>query len=223
MPRASVIVWVWLAATGIGTGLARAGATVAGRVPVARATPAPPLDESYLRTLSGPVAEPSPPAAAVWLEPLGGAPPGASPAAGAAEVAQQGFQFRPGLLVVPVGATVRFPNRDDAYHSIFSYSEAKRFDLGRYLGDDDPPAVTFDRPGLVRLFCEIHEHMRGAILVVEADRFTVSDPEGEFRLAGVPPGRYRLHVWIDPKRGLEREIEVAEGQTLRIDLGGAQP
>jgi plastocyanin len=211
----------WL---GLSTGAAGADATIEGRVPVAPRLPAPRLDESYLRTLSGPVAEPEPPVSAVWLTPLDAAPPATPPAETAGgEMTQRGFQFRPGLLVVPVGATVRFPNRDDAYHSIFSYSDPKRFDLGRYLGDDDPPAVTFDRPGLVRLFCEIHEHMRGAVLVVDAAHYTVSDPAGDFRLDGVPPGRYRVHVWVDPKRTLTRDVELAPGRTLRLDLDGAQP
>ena len=61
------------------------------------------------------------------------------------------------------GTRVEFPNLDDTYHSVYSYSPAKRFDLGRYRRDERPiPWVLFDKPGLITLRCDIHEHMRAA-------------------------------------------------------------
>ena len=155
----------------LGPSTAGAAGIIEGRVPVAEAPPPPALDQRYLQKVTGPIAAPDPPVSVVWVE---GVPASPRRDGARAEVRQVQFQFDPGLLVVPVGTAVAFPNGDDTYHSIFSYSEPKRFDLGRYLKDEAPPAVVFDKPGLVRLFCEIHEHMRGYVLVLDTPYFTKS-------------------------------------------------
>jgi hypothetical protein len=113
---------------------------------------------------------------------------------------------------------VQFPNRDDTYHSVFSYSAPKRFDLGRYRKDEEPASVTFDRPGVVKLFCEIHEHMRATLLVLDTPHFAKTSPDGGFRIAGVPPARYRLTAWVDDDHVVEREIEVTEGATVSVEI-----
>src|SRR5207244_9048141 len=83
------------------------------------------------------------------------------------QVTQKDLTFIPALLPVRVGTKVEFPSLDDTYHNIFSYSPAKRFDLGRYRPDERPvPSQVFDKLGLVTLRCDIHEHMRGLILVL---------------------------------------------------------
>src|SRR5439155_1298283 len=99
-------------------------------------------------------------------------------------------------LPVQVGTKIEFPNLDDTYHSIFSYSPAKRFDLGRYRPEERPiPSEIFDKPGLVTLRCDIHEHMRGLILVLNTPHFVVTDANGRFRLGGLPAGQYTLKAW----------------------------
>ena len=114
---------------------------------------------------------------------------------------------------------VEFPNLDDTYHNIFSYSPAKRFDLGRYRPDERPiPTQTFDKPGLVTLRCDIHEHMRGLILVVDTPHFVTTDADGRYRLSGLPPGKHTLKAWIDSKTTHERAIEVKSGSTVRADF-----
>ena len=65
--------------------------------------------------------------------------------------------------------------------------------------------------------------MRGYVLVLDTNRFTKTDPAGQFRLDGVPAGRYRLKVWVDPKQTLERPVEIHEGEVLRVDLTGTAP
>ena len=127
--------------------------------------------------------------------------------------------FVPTLLAVQAGTRVEFPNLDDAYHNIFSYSPAKRFDLGRYRPDERPiPSQLFDVPGLVTLRCDIHEHMRGVILVLDTPHFVMTDPAGNFRLTGLPPGRYTLKAWIDSKTTREHAVELASGGTVRVDF-----
>src|SRR5207248_11305232 len=101
-------------------------------------------------------------------------------------------------LPIEVGTRVEFPNLDDTYHNIFSYSPTKRFDLGRYRPEERPiPSVVFDKPGLVTLRCDIHEHMRGLILVLSTPYFVMTDTAGRFRLVKLPAGTYQLTECID--------------------------
>src|SRR5207302_3536121 len=116
------------------------------------------------------------------------------------EVGQRDYTFTPALIAVQVGTKVEFPNYDDTYHNIFSYSPAKRFDLGRYPpGENPPPSVLFDVPGLVTLRCDIHEHMRGLILVLDTPYFVITDPTGHYRLSGLPARHFNLKAWVDSK------------------------
>ena len=135
------------------------------------------------------------------------------------EVAQKDLTFIPALLPIRVGTRVEFPNLDDTYHNIFSYSPAKRFDLGRYRAEERPiPAEVFDKPGLVTLRCDIHEHMRGLILVLSTSHFVMTDTDGHFRLSGLPAGRYTLKAWIDSRTTREKSVELKDGQTLHVDF-----
>jgi plastocyanin len=135
------------------------------------------------------------------------------------EVAQKDLTFVPALLPIEVGTRVTFPNLDDTYHNIFSYSPTKRFDLGRYRPEERPiPSVVFDNPGLVTLRCDIHEHMRGLILVLSTPYFVMTDTAGRFRLDKLPAGHYTLKGWIDSRTTREKPVELKEGQTLHVDL-----
>ena len=115
----------------------------------------------------------------------------------------------PHVLAIVAGTTVDFPNNDATYHNVFSLSKTKPFDLGRYAGGRSK-AVRFDRPGIVRVFCDIHSHMSAFILVFAHRYFAVTDDEGRYRLDDVPPGTYY-------GRGLERgdARRVAQGRRAR--------
>ena len=89
----------------------------------------------------------------------------------------------------------------------------------RYRPDERPvPAQVFDKPGLVTLRCDIHEHMRGLILVLSTPYFAMTDTDGHFRLSGLPAGHYTLKAWIDSRTTREKPIELRNGQTLRVDF-----
>jgi hypothetical protein len=75
----------------------------------------------------------------------------------------------------------------------------------------------FDVPGLVTLRCEIHEHMRAVVLVLDTPHFVITDPEGNFRLGGLPPGRYVLKAWMNSKTTLERPVELTDS-VMRVDF-----
>lgn len=110
-------------------------------------------------------------------------------------LSQRGLQFHPSVLPIELGASVTFPNEDNTYHNVFSYSPEKRFDLGRYAKDATPPKVLFDEAGQVRVFCEVHEHMRAVILVLDTPYFTTTDDGGNFSLESIPEGAYTLNIW----------------------------
>ena len=154
--------------------------------------------------------------AVVWAEPVGALstfPPPAQPA----EMAQVQLAFTPRVLPVLVGTTVDFPNRDTVYHSVFSFARQQRFEIGLY-----PPGesrtVTFDKPGLVKVFCNIHDQMFGAILVLPTPYFSTSIPGGTFTLAHVPPGTYTVRVWHERLQGAPHTVTVTAGATTTLAL-----
>jgi plastocyanin len=192
-----------------------AQATVEGRVELPKSHSAPVMAKRYEIVTHSGVLSTQPPLAVVYL--VGSFPKRSSPPA--RQVAQKDLTFVPSLLPVQVGTRVEFPNLDDTYHSIFSYSPAKRFDLGRYRPEERPiPSQVFDTPGLVTLRCDIHDHMRGLILVLDTPYFVVTGADGRFRLSRLPAGHYTLKAWIDSKTTRERPVELKSGETLHINF-----
>jgi plastocyanin len=192
-----------------------AQATVEGRVELPKSHSAPVMAKRYEIVTHSGVLSTQPPLAVVYL--VGSFPKRSSPPA--RQVAQKDLTFVPSLLPVQVGTRVEFPNLDDTYHSIFSYSPAKRFDLGRYRPEERPiPSQVFDTTGLVTLRCDIHDHMRGLILVLDTPYFVVTGTDGRFRLSRLPAGHYTLKAWIDSKTTRERPVELKSGETLHIDF-----
>ena len=159
---------------------------------------------------------PPAPRAGVWVE-------GAGTAAGSSPprvvLNQKGYQFAQSLLVVPLHTTVEFPNDDPDFHNVFSLSRTKRFDAGRYKKSERPaPTATFDKAGLVRLQCEIHDHMKAVILVVDSRHFTTTDAAGKFTLSGLPPGTYTLHAQFDEKAKWSTSVTISAGKTTAADF-----
>lgn len=128
---------------------------------------------------------------------------------------QKDLQFHPQVLPIIVGTTVDFPNRDNLFHNVFSYSEPKDFDLGRYPKDDSR-SVTFDRPGVVRVYCDIHAHMNATILVLQHPFFARPDNEGTFDIRGIPEGKYWLVFWYDRDIVERRRVEVRTGAVVEL-------
>lgn len=110
------------------------------------------------------------------------------------EISQEAKQFNPTILVVPVGTSVAFPNRDTVRHHVYSFSPAKTFELKLYAGTPANPVV-FDRAGIVVLGCNIHDQMAAWVVVVETPFYARSGASGRVQLDGVPAGTYRLRAW----------------------------
>lgn len=142
----------------------------------------------------------------------GGAVDGEAPV-----ISQRDTTFQPSLLVVRTGDTVAFPNRDPFFHNVFSYSDAARFDLGRYPRGQSK-SVTFEKPGVVRIYCEVHDFMRAAVVVTRNPYHTRPDADGRFRLDGVPPGRYTVVGWHADRGRVTEEITVPEGGRVEVRL-----
>nr|WP_243720249.1 methylamine utilization protein [Luteimonas aestuarii] len=128
--------------------------------------------------------------AVVSLHPVGA---GGAAASARADMNQRDSTFVPGVLPVQTGTVVRFPNSDNIQHHVYSFSEAKRFDLPLYTGRDAPP-VLFDATGVVVVGCNIHDWMIGHIVVVDTPYFAKTGADGTVRLQA-PPGDYDLRVW----------------------------
>ena len=125
--------------------------------------------------------------------------------------------FVPHVLAVTTGTTVDFPNSDRIYHNVFSLSKARPFDLGRYAVGRSK-AVRFDRPGIVRVFCDIHSHMSAFILVFSHPFFSVTGADGRYRIQDVPPGSYTLVAWNEGVASESRSVIVADGTPTEADF-----
>ena len=130
---------------------------------------------------------------------------------------QRGERFVPHVLAITTGTTVDFPNSDHIYHNVFSLSKTKPFDLGRYAAGHSMP-VRFDRPGIVRVFCDIHSHMNAFILVFSHPFFSLTDNEGRFRIDNVPAGTYNVVAWNEGLLSEPHSITVPDGGIAEEDF-----
>ncbi len=129
----------------------------------------------------------------VWLEPVAGTVPAAAKNRHARMV-QKDKTFTPHVLAVLVGTTVDFPNFDPIFHNAFSNYNGQLFDVGLYAPGTSR-GIRFGRPGIVRVFCNIHATMSAIIAVLDTPWFTVSDKSGAYTIPDVPPGDYTIHVF----------------------------
>lgn len=131
---------------------------------------------------------------------------------------QRDMQFVPRVLPVVTGTTVDFPNNDKTFHNVFSASEAKKFDLGLYASGKSR-SLTFDKPGLVSVLCNVHPNMEAYIVVLGHPYFSATDKRGNYQVKALPLGKYRLEVW-HPEFGarIEPFNLVRDGEVLAIDI-----
>lgn len=133
---------------------------------------------------------------AVWLMPVAPTPPSPWTPVQHYTVVQRHREFKPHLIVIPVGSVVDFPNKDPFFHNVFSLFDGKRFDLGLYEAGSTK-SVTFSREGVSYIFCNIHPEMSAVILTLTTSLYSIGDASGAFRVANVPPGDYEMHIWIE--------------------------
>src|ERR1700739_1273105 len=155
-------------------------------------------------------------AAVVWLEPLGDTSVLPFTPQGHYTLLQKNRTFMPHLQVVPVGRVVQFPNADPFFHNVFSFFDGKRFDLGLYEAGTSK-SVTFSRPGVSYIFCNIHPEMSAVVISLSTPLYSIAATNGQIRLRDVPPGDYELHVWV------EGEMQPAlEKLTRKVHVGSSE-
>jgi plastocyanin len=134
-----------------------------------------------------------------------------------ASVLQQDQTIIPHVTAVQKGTRIEFPNQDSVFHNLFSLGGAQPFNLGRYAPGTSR-AATFEKAGVVRMFCDIHSNMGGIILVLDTPYFTRPDENGRFRIEGLPVGRHTLVAWHESTGTISREIVVTAGGVTRAEI-----
>jgi plastocyanin len=130
-------------------------------------------------------------------------------------VKQQNISFQPHVLIVPVGASVTFPNMDNVRHHVYSFSKPKKFELKLY-GHEEARTVVFDKPGVVAIGCNIHDQMSGFIVVVDTPYAARTDANGRATILDVPAGGATISVWSAGLRAPGSQI----AQQLNVPAGG---
>ena len=130
---------------------------------------------------------------------------------------QHNETFVPHVLAIMTGTTVDFPNSDPFYHNVFSLSKAGRFDLGRYAAGRSK-SVRFDKPGIVRVFCDIHSHMNAYILVFSHPFFALTNAEGRYGIDRVPAGTYNVIAWNEGTASEPQSVTVPDGGVAELDF-----
>ena len=139
-----------------------------------------------------------------------------------ARLDQRGERFVPHIVAIGVGGTVDFPNSDATFHNVFSLSDVRSFDLGRYATGKSK-TVKFDKPGVVRVFCDIHAHMSAFIFVFAHPYFDVTDGQGRYRIDGVPAGSHQLVLWNESIEPETRQVTVPDGGEVEVNFAIAAP
>jgi plastocyanin len=132
--------------------------------------------------------------AIVWAQQPGGSNPPVQ-----SQILQKGRQFLPAVTVIPVGSSIRFPNQDSVQHHVYSFSQAKKFDIPLYIGESPP--IQFDRPGIVTLGCNIHDWMAAYIVVIDTRAYAQTDAKGVALLENLPAEPATIHAWNPRLRG----------------------
>ncbi|MBM3927988.1 MAG: methylamine utilization protein [Sphingomonadales bacterium] len=134
------------------------------------------------------------PDAVITIHPAAGVPAGPIRFPWANVMVQKNIAFNPGTLIVPVGATVAFPNEDKVRHHVYSFSKPAKFEL-KLFGQDQSRTYTFTTPGTVAVGCNIHDAMSGFIRVVDTPFANKTASAGDTRIANVTGGGATLTVW----------------------------
>lgn len=130
---------------------------------------------------------------------------------------QKGLTFVPHVLPILAGSTVEFPNSDPVYHNVFSFSKTRTFDLGRYPTGRSK-AITFNQPGLVKVYCDMHSQMNAFILVLANPYFTLSDENGNYAIRDIPAGVYKAKAWFARLPEKNASVTIRPGETATLDF-----
>jgi plastocyanin len=161
------------------------------------------------------------PHVAVLLEPLdqeGAAkPPRGKAAARTARLDEVWISFVPKVQVVPVGTMLLLGNQDDESHTIHAWLGGETLFNLASVPRGREQAVKLTEPGVVTLTCDVHQEMRGLIVVSHVPYWAVSGHDGTFTVSGVSPGRYRVRGVFD-RRDERAPVELETGAEVGVEL-----
>ncbi|HEX8028511.1 MAG TPA: carboxypeptidase regulatory-like domain-containing protein [Vicinamibacterales bacterium] len=192
---------------------AQSGGRVTGTVKLTLANSAPSAAAAYDRRAVGPRPKPLPELKNVVI--FFSDMPASKNAPMQASIAQKDEQFAPHAVAITAGSTVAFPNQDPFFHNVFSLSRGASFNLGRYPSGSSRSKV-FTKPGIVKVFCEIHSQMSAVIRVFDHGWFTIPSEDGTFALGDVPPGDHTLVAWHERIGERRERVTIRAGAATQI-------
>lgn len=136
---------------------------------------------------------------------------------GGVAIATERKTFMPRVLPVPIGTTVRFPNKDPILHNVFSIAKEANFDLGLY-GRSEGESHQFTQPGVIRVFCNVHHAMVAHVLVMDTPYYVKPDAQGRFRLSNLPPGPGELFVWHERAQLWRKPLDLTADAVVPVPL-----
>lgn len=158
--------------------------------------------------------------AVVEVVPLTGRLPEASTVV--TSIDQVDKEFVSDVTIVTKGSRISFPNSDEILHHVYSFSQAKTFDIPLYGTDENLNHFeSFDKPGIVEIGCNIHDWMLAYIYVAESGFAEKTDSSGITRLEGLEPGNYKVRIWHARMGGSEpvtREITIVPGADASVSI-----
>ena len=131
---------------------------------------------------------------------------------------QQGCRFEPHVVVVPVGATLKYGNSDDTNHNIHTFAK-KNQAINKNVAGGSDMEQKLDKDEVIDVKCDVHTWMKGYIVVTDATHWAVSDADGNFTISGLPAGDYKISYWHEELgKGKSDSVTVAAGETAKMDM-----
>ncbi len=136
---------------------------------------------------------------------------------------QEGCRFQPHVVVVPVGATLRFDNSDETNHNVHTFAK-KNQAVNQNIAAGTTYDQKVDKAEVIDVKCDIHPWMRGYVVVTDAAQWAVSGKDGSFTIEGLPPGEYKVSWWHEELgKGKSEKVTVTGGAKADLALSlGAQ-
>ncbi len=155
------------------------------------------------------------------------APAKHAPPAVPVEVIQRKLRFEPHVLPVLQGTPVRFVNKDDVDHNVFSNGDCCRIDVD--MSPRSAAPFTFERAGAIPIICRLHPEMSLWIIVLPEPWFTRVELEktkdeggrryeADYSIKDVPPGEYTLTFWNKKLKPREYSVVVSAGAETALDI-----
>jgi plastocyanin len=130
---------------------------------------------------------------------------------------QKGCWFRPRVLGIQTGQTLKVTNSDPVTHNIHPLAQVNR-EWNHSQSQTDPPITRrFMRQEImIPVKCNIHRWMRAYIGAVEHPYFAVTGEDGSFTISNLPPGNYTVAAWQEKLGTQEQPVALASSAAAEI-------